>query len=442
MRYTLQNLQAVIEQLPPARRYWVAYSGGLDSHVLLHSLSAVRYSLPAEKLCAVHVNHGLSPAADEWARHSAAICDELNIPCRLLEVDARPGKGESPEAAARTARYRAIVSLLEATDGLLTAHHQDDQAETVLLQLLRGGGPRGLAAMPRWDVFGSGWRGRPLLDFSRSELQSYAQSEGLHWEEDESNSDTGIERNFLRQDVIPLLRSHWPALGATLSRAAGNSAEAAKLLDQLAARDFVIQPDGGLSISQLEALDSCRQRNLLRYWIKQCALPLPASVHLQRILDEILPAAVDAMPLVNWAGAEIRRYRDRLYAMPPLPLHDSSKILDWKMTEIFCPVGGGALRATKVSGYGIKQALCRDARITVRFRQGGECCQPAGRTHTHKLKKLLQEQGIPPWQRGRIPLIYLDTELAAVAGLFVCEPFQAGSNERGLKISWGSAPCH
>jgi len=386
-------------------------------------------------LCAVHVNHGLSSAAGGWAKHCSAVCRKLDIPCRILHVNAHPDKGESPEAAARNARYRAISSLLESSDGLLTAHHQDDQAETVLLQLLRGGGPRGLAAMPRWDVFGAAWRGRPLLDFSRSELQIYAQSEQLHWVEDESNYDTGIERNFLRHEVIPLLRSHWPALGRTLSRVAAHSAEAAALLDQLAAQDFVTGPDGQLSVTRLEMLDANRQRNLLRYWIRQSGLPAPDSVHLQRIIDEILPAAVDATPLVSWHGAEIRRYRDRLYALEPLPPHDNSRVLDWDMTGRLQLPDGGVLCAAPAIGLGIKQVLCQSARVTVRFRQGGERCQPAGRTYTHQLKKLLQEQGIPPWQRERLPLVYLDDELAAVAGLFVCEPFQAWKGEAGVEIS-------
>ncbi len=437
MRFTLQNLLAVIERLPPARRYWVAYSGGLDSCVLLHSLAAVRDRLPAERLCAVHVNHGLSPAADEWSEHCLAVCHKLDIPCRILHVDASPGKGESPEAAARNSRYRAIAFLLESTDGLLTAHHQDDQAETVLLQLLRGSGPRGLAAMPRWDLFGAAWRGRPLLDFSRSDLQSYARTGRLEWVEDESNYDTGIERNFLRHEVIPLLRSHWPALERTLSRVATHCAEAANLLDHLAEQDYVTGPEGELNINHLKMLDAARQRNLLRYWIRQSGLPLPDTVHLQRIIDEVLPAAADAEPLINWDGAEIRRYRDRLYVMKPLLPHDSSEIHDWNMAEKLCLVDGAVLQVAPAIGRGIKQALCGAASVTVRFRQGGERCCPAGRARSHKLKKLLQEQGIPPWLRERIPLIYLDDELAAVAGLFVCEPFQARNSEPGLEIRWG-----
>ena len=437
MLFTSQNLLVAIKQLPSARRYWVAYSGGLDSHVLLHSLAAVRNCLPAEKLCAVHINHGLSLKAGEWAEHCLAICKKLDISCRTLIVDARPGKGESPEASARTARYSAITSLLEEGDGLLTAHHQSDQAETVLLQMLRGSGSRGLAAMPCWDSFGSGWRGRPLLGFSRSELLSYAQTERLDWVDDESNFDTGIERNFLRHEIIPLLRSHWPALDVTLSRVASHSAEAALLLDQMAVQDLIVETDGSLSISYLKTLEISRQRNLLRYWIKKSGLPLPDTVHLQRIINEVLPAAIDGMPCVSWMGAEIRRYRDRLCVMAPLSPHNNSRIHVWDMTmTLFMDEGGGTLKTIPVVGRGIKQSLCQISKITVGFRQGGERCRLTGRSHTHRLKKLLQEYGIPPWQRERIPLIYLDGNLAAVSGLFVCHPFQAQHNEPGLDVKW------
>ncbi|HFC52901.1 MAG TPA: tRNA lysidine(34) synthetase TilS [Gammaproteobacteria bacterium] len=434
--FTPQRLLGALEQFPPARRYLVAYSGGLDSHVLLHSLALLRDRLAVQELHAVHVDHRLSPSAGEWSRHCTAICNGLDVPCHVLRVDARHAKGESPEAAARKARYEAIAAFLQESDGLLTAHHLDDQAETVLLQLLRGCGPRGLAAMPPWDRFGAGWHGRPLLGFSREDLRGYARSEKLRWIEDESNYDTGFERNFLRHEVIPLLRSHWPALGRTLSRTAMHSAEAAGLLDRLAAEDLAVEPDGGVSIVHLKRLDPGRQRNVLRYWIRRSGLPLPDTAHLQRIIEEVLPAAADGAPRVAWPGAEIRRYRDRLYALTPLPEHDNSRILEWDLAEPMPLPGGAVVRARQVAGRGVKRQLCSEARVTVRFRQGGERCRPAGRGHTRSLKKLLQEHGVPPWHRERLPLIHLDGKLAAVAGLFVCEPFQARDEEPGLEFSW------
>ncbi len=430
-----ERLLEALASFPPARRYWVAYSGGLDSHVLLHSLAALRDRLPVGALNAVHVDHGLSPHAGEWSQHCATVCERLDIPLTLLQVDARPRRGESPEAAARRARYAALAPLIGEGEGLLTAHHQDDQAETVLLQLLRGSGPRGLAAMPCWDSFGSGWRGRPLLGVERARLRAYAEAEGLHWVEDESNFDTGVARNYLRHEIVPRLRERWPAMAVTLSRAAGHAAEAARLLDDLAERDMVTAGDGGLEIEPLRGLEVARRRNLLRYWIRVSGFPLPDSAHLQRILDEVIPAAKDASPRVLWRGAEVRRYRNRLYVMPPLKPFDSSRVLTWKPDEPLALPDGRVLRAVPVLGQGIARARCRDARVTVRFRRGGERCRPAGGAHTRSLKKLLQERGIPPWERERLPLLYVGEELAAVVGLFVCEPFPARQGEAGWHVT-------
>ncbi len=436
MPFSPESLLADISRLPPARRYWVAYSGGLDSHVLLHALASVKNRLPVDELSAVHVDHGLSPAAADWSRHCAEVCSRLKIPLTLLRVDARPAQGESPEAAARSARYQAIAPLVGEGDGLLTAHHRDDQAETVLLQLLRGSGPRGLAAMPLWTAFGGGWRGRPLLGFRREELRAYAEAEGLHWVEDESNFDTGLTRNFLRHEVIPLLQRRWPALATTLSRVASHAAEAAYLLEQLAEQDLLVAEDGALDIIHLKRLEVARQRNVLRYWIQRSGLPLPDSVHLQRILDEVISAAKDAAPRVAWSGAELRRYRNRLYLFPPLPPHDPAQFFEWSMERPLHLPDGKILRAVPALGQGIRRSLCQAAKVTVRFRQGGERCRPAGDAYNRKLKKLLQDRGIPPWQRERLPLLYLDDKLAAVAGLFVCEPFQAREGETGLCLDW------
>ncbi len=438
--FSPQKLLRAIAELPSARRYWIAYSGGLDSHVLLHSLAALRERLPVAELAAVHVDHGLSPAAAAWARHCAEVCEGLKVPLTLLRVDARPRRGESPEAAARNARYRAIEPLLGEGDGLLTAHHQDDQAETVLLQALRGSGPRGLAAMPVWNPFGEGWQGRPLLGFRRDELRAHARAEGLCWVEDESNFDTGIARNYLRHEVVPRLRRRWPAMATTLSRVASHAADAAHLLDQLAAQDLVVAEDGGLEIGHLAALDAARQRNLLRYWIHRSGLPVPDAVHLQRVLDEVIPAAPDALPRVAWTGAELRRYRSRLYLMPPLPAHDASQVFEWRMEGPLHLPDGGILRAVPVLGGGMARDLRSADCVTVRFRRGGERCRPAGVPYTRKLKKLLQERGIPPWLRERIPLLYLGEELAAVADLFVCAPFHARDGEPGLRIEWQRPP--
>ena len=418
--------------------------------MLLHALAGLRAHLPDDpEIRAVHVDHGLSVHAAAWSQHCATVCAALAIPCQILRVNARPQSGESPEAAARSARYQAIAALIEADDALLTAHHQNDQAETLLLQLLRGAGPHGLAAMPAYAPLGAGWLARPLLGFTADELTHYAEQHNLSWVEDPSNFDTGFERNYLRHDIMPHLRRQWPAVSRTLSRAAAHAAEAAGLLDTLADSDMqhVQGPTRDtLSVSGLLGLDEARQRNVLRRWFKRLNLPVPAAVHLQHIQRDILHSAVDSISCVRWGsagachdqGAEARRYRDLIYAMPPVLAHDVRAMLSWDICQPLMLPGIGTLTATSAPGEGIKALLLSAQPVTVRFRQGGERCRPAGRAHTHELRKLFQEQGIPPWQRDRLPLIYVGDELAAVADLWVCEPFQAAYNEPGIVVRYGS----
>lgn len=432
-----RHLLDALKQFPSVRRYWVAYSGGRDSSVLLHALAALRPFFPADlELRAMHVDHGLSPRSGEWSRHCESACIALGMSCQVLCVNAKPQSGESPEAAARHARYQAIATFIEAGDVLLTAHHQDDQAETLLLQLLRGAGPHGLAAMPAHAPFSRGLIVRPLLNITHDAVVDYADQHGLVWVEDHSNFDTGFERNYLRHDIMPHLRRRWPAAATTLSRAAAHAAEAADLLDALADADLqqVRVESDVLSVTRLLALDAARQRNVLRRWFKRLDLPAPATVHTQHIQSDILHAAQDSVPCVHWAGAEVRRYRDSIYAMRPLAAHDASTILTWDMSSPLALPGISTLTALVSMGAGIKAALCQTSHVTVRFRQGGERCRPAGRGHSHALKNLFQEQGIPSWQRDRLPLIYIGDELAAVADLWVCEPFQATQDEAGIVV--------
>jgi tRNA(Ile)-lysidine synthase len=431
-------------QLPPG--YQVAYSGGMDSHVLLHALAALRDTL-AVPVGAVHVNHALQPHADLWQEHCAAVCRELAVEYVALDVDARAAAGESPEAAARKARYAALADWLPAGHCLLTAHHRDDQAETLLVQLLRGSGVHGLAAMPAHSVLGQGLHLRPLLDFPRSELQAYADAEGLNWVEDPSNRDIGFTRNFLRHRVMPELQRRWPGSGASLARSAAHQAEAAALLDELAAADLVALsgPDDTLSRQGLDALSPPRQRNILRFWIRQQTGGSPSSAVLERIQQDTLHSRPDAEPCVRWGGFELRRYRDRLYVLPQSTAPAPGQQLDWSLqAPLALPQAGGVLSATRCMGQGIRESALGGKGVRVGWRHGGECCEPAGRGQHHSLKKLFQEQGIPPWLRARIPLIFIDGQLAAVAGLWECTPYQAGPDEPGLLIQWrqgASAEC-
>jgi tRNA(Ile)-lysidine synthase len=436
MSFSPAQLLDQLAQLPSARRYWVAYSGGCDSTVLLHTLAALRDQLPPE-VRALHVNHNLSKAAPVWAAHCHTVCEALGIPLHEVNVDARGIKGESPEAAARTARYRIFTEVLEPEDGLLLAHHQDDQAETLLLQLLRGSGPRGLASMPTHRPLGTGWLGRPLLAFSRQALCQYAEAEGLQWIDDPSNFDTEFDRNFLRQRVMPLLLERWSSPANTLARAAGHQAEAAELMRQLAEDDW--QHTAGpqvdtLQIEPLIRLTPVRQRNLLRYWIDNVNnLPLPDQQRLIRILTEVIPAVTDAQPCICWPGGQVRRHAGLLYllAADPAPV---SGPLSWDLSGTLELGDGRQLRVIATQGEGLHAGLQDNASISVRFRRGGEVCRPAGRGHKHDLKKLFQEWGVPPWERSRVPLLYVDEEIAAVVGYCVCDPYHAPKLQAGLKL--------
>lgn len=430
------HLRRFLQSQPPAGRYAVAYSGGLDSHVLLHALSRCGVGLTA-----LHVHHGLSPNADLWAEHCQAQCRALSVPCSVLRVYVAPD-GSGREAAARNARYAALEQALGQGDILFTAHHQNDQAETLLLMLMRGAGVAGLAAMPPSRPFGDGLLARPLLGLPRATLRRYAEQHGLSWVDDESNFDTSLDRNYLRHELLPRLRQRWPAAERSVARSAAHLAEAGELLTELAATDLVKAcgaRSGTLSVNALQTLTPPRRRNLLRHWLREQGLPLPDTLHLRHIEQEVLPARPDAEPRVRWPGAEVRRYRDDLYALPPLVPAPATE-LPWTMTEPLMLPDGRTLTADAATGSGLSTARCAGARVTVRFRAGGERCAPAGRRHTHELKKLFQEAGVPPWERERVPLLFVDDRLAQVVGYWICEPFAAGPREAALRFAISSAP--
>ncbi|QBQ54897.1 tRNA lysidine(34) synthetase TilS [Nitrosococcus wardiae] len=440
MGFSADRLVKVLQQFLPCHSYRVAYSGGLDSQVLLYSLVQIRSQLPGIALSALHVDHGLNLRSGQWSQHCRETCAGLGVRCEVIKVNAYPAKGESPEAAAREARYAALRDWVKEGECLLTGQHQDDQAETVLLQLLRGGGPHGLAAMAGVMPFGQGSLLRPLLPFSRAELKAYAEQEGLAWIEDPSNFDVGFDRNYLRHQVLPLLRQRWPGLGRTLSRAARHQADAAWILDYQGQQELMAVSGGepGLSVQALQALAPPQRRNLLRYWFKQQGLPLPDSAHLQRILEEVLPASEDAQPLVTWPGAEVRRYRNRVYVQKPLSPHEVTMAFAWKGVEplILPPEVGGVLVPKMTRGFGLDADQWQRGPITVRFRQGGERIHLTDRSSSCTLKKIFQERGIPPWQRARIPMIYVGEKLALVAGIGVARDFAAEPGREGVIIEW------
>jgi len=440
MNFLLSTLLDQLKQFPPAQHYRVAYSGGCDSHVLLHALVAIRDQLPVTEISALHVNHGLAEDADHWAAHCEQVAAELGVAFQAVSVDAMGEASESPEAAARQARYHVFEQLMSEGDGLLLAHHEDDQAETLLLQLFRGAGVRGLAAMPRHTVFSRGWLGRPLLGVSRQHLRDYANAAGLNWIEDPGNQSQDFDRNFLRHKIIPDLLPRWPALSQTLARAARHQSAASHLLDELAAADMDVlagRREGCLSIRALNALSRERQDNVLRYWIRLHGVLLPSSAQLQRIHAEVLSAREDAQPQVGWANSVVRRYRDDLYLLPAETGEESRSgdALVWDLKNDLDLPDGRRLKLEHREGMGLKASLQARTDVSVRFRQGGEVCRPLGRGQMHRLKTLWQEWGVPPWERNRVPLIYAGEEIAQVVGYCICEPCQADAGDAGLIVT-------
>lgn len=438
MAFSPARLLSILRQLPRPQRYLVAYSGGLDSTVLLHALASLDKELGAD-LAAVHINHGLQAGAAEWATGCEETCRSLAVPLISMELNLERQKGESTEALARQGRYGAIRERMVSGDVLLTAHHQDDQAETLLLQLMRGSGPSGLAAMPRSAPFGPGHHARPLLEFNRQQLQAYASEQGLSWVEDSSNRDERFDRNFLRQQVVPLLKGRWPAMERTLSRSARHCAEAQALIDEMAQADLdtiIDAESNSLPLEPLLQLPAPRCRALLRLWVKDRGFPVPDTSRLDRLMQEMFSAGPDRMPMVHWAGVEVRRYRDRVYLMTPLRQHDPSVVLAWDgKLPLKLPSGIGSLNAQAGVG-GIDPKRWAAGPIHIRFRKGGERFRPAGRGQSHSLKALFQEQGIPPWLRDRVPLITIGNQLAGVADLWVDETFAVQGGKQGVKISW------
>jgi len=405
---------------------WIlAYSGGVDSQVLLHLLHLTKLNVSA-----IYIDHGLQLHSADWGKHCEQQCLQLNIPFQIINVNAGAAKGESPEAAARVARYDALKTCVQKGACLLTAQHQDDQAETVLLQLLRGAGAAGLAGMPAITKFAAGWHARPLLKISQKNILDYATENNLSWVEDPTNQHVNFDRNYLRHSFIPKLIERWPALNKTLSVFAQQQAENSTLLDSLAEQDLTpgIVERECLDINQLHKLDDARLRNALRYWFKKIDSPVPSRVVLLQIVQQIKSASHDTSVRVSWAKCEVRRFRNKLYWQKQSQ-HDATQVFNWDINNVLSlPSIEKKLSIKKVqtSDNAIPFVLNSSILalpISVRFRQGGEKIKPAGRNGSHDLKSLFQEASVPPWQRDKIPLVFLGDELIAVVGYWLADDY-------------------
>ncbi len=412
----------------------IGFSGGLDSTVLLHRLAAE----PGRRVRAVHVHHGLQPAADAWVDHCHRQAERLGVALEVRHVEVARDGGEGLEAAARRARYAALGAALAPGEVLATAHHLDDQAETFLLRALRASGPEGLGAMRALRRLDAGWHWRPLLWCTRDTLLAYARAHGLEWIEDPSNASAEADRNYLRLHVLPLLRARWPGAGAALARSAALCAEVDTLLD--AGDAALLQLHAGidrhtLHIGGLAELPAARRARLLRLWVRQLGLPRLPARGVERIERDLLPARPDARAAFAWAGARMTRWRDLLHAdvqRAPLPP-------DWRAGWDGCaPLllpDGGRLLLHDAAGHA--PAAGFDAAVQVHARRGGERIVLPGRRHSHALKHVLQSRGVPPWQRERLPLLSCgEGRLLAAADVACSATFAGWLQERGLHLAW------
>ncbi len=421
-------------ELPAGAPIAVALSGGRDSVVLLDALAAVA---PARghAVMAIHVHHGLSANADRWAQDCVERCGTLRIACAVRRVDVVRRPRASLEALARRARYDALAAAAREMGAAVVAlaHHRNDQAETLLLQLLRGSGPHGLAAMPalREDADGLAWW-RPLLDVPHARIDAYAIERNLRWCDDESNADHRHARNAVRHSVLPALLQIAPSADATLARAAAHQADAARLLDELARQDAHGALDGEtLQCAVFDKLSPHRARNLLRWYLRDQGLPAPSTTRLAAMLDQLRGARGDAVIRLAHAGVEIGVHQGRivLHAVPP-----TSFDLRWRgEPELALP--HGTLEFGHADGAGID--LARFAgEVRVRSRAGGERFQVASDRPRRALKSVLREAGIPPWERGGLPLVFCGDALAAVAGLGIDAAARAAPGQPGLTVVW------
>ncbi|MGH8435461.1 MAG: tRNA lysidine(34) synthetase TilS [Pseudomonas sp.] len=406
----------------------VAFSGGLDSTVLLHLLARLAKCEALPPLSAIHIHHGLQAAAEAWPQHCQKVCADFGVPLEVRQV--RVATSASLERAAREARYAAFTETLADGELLLTAQHRDDQAETLLFRLLRGAGVRGLAGMPSSRPLGRGWLLRPLLGFSRAELEAYAQEQGLSWVEDPSNRDPRFSRNYLRHQVFPQLMAHWPQAMVTLARSAAHLREAQGLLDELAELDlatrqtpsaFAWLPLPSLALAPLLAVSAARQRNALRHWLTPLTL-LPDSEHWAG-WEDLRDAAVDAAPIWRLAQGELHRADGRLWWLSGDWLQEGRQALPWHdCRQPLTLPGNGRLH---LQGQG------PTGELQVCYRQGGEVLELPGRGH-RDLKRLFNESGLPAFVRGRVPLLYRAGKLLAVANL----PGLNGPAEGSWQLTW------
>jgi tRNA(Ile)-lysidine synthase len=456
MSFSAASLHAVLDVHVPtgATGLVVALSGGADSAALLvaaadsSAAAGSTSSFRGLPLRAVHVDHGLQAAAAEFREACAALCRGLDVSLTVIPVAVHSPPGTSVEAAARDARYAALARDLKPGECLLTAHHSEDQAETLLLQALRGAGLKGLSAMPRRRPLGEGWHVRPLLDVPQRELLAFGSLPSV---KDPMNQDARFDRSYLRRELWPLIRTRWPGAAAALSRTARHLAEAQQSLDRASAAHVGRLRDGeALSVPGLRALAHAERIDSLRFWLCEAGVEPPSTARLSEALRQIFEADVDHLPCVVWGKHALRRYRERLFLTPAVPPRLDGILLWPVRPDAGVDLGPslGTLRwVAQTGGIDVERM---PKMVTVRRRDGGEALKPAAKAKTQSLRHLCQRHGVLPWMRDALPVIFADAvaDAAAVAGnsliavgdLWLEAHWCVAPSAPGLGILWENAP--
>jgi tRNA(Ile)-lysidine synthase len=414
----------------------VALSGGIDSVVLLHLLHQLQ-KRQNFTLKASHVHHGLSKNADKWVKFCEKLCTKLSVPLDVHYIKLPQKKSLGIEGEARQLRYEKLLK--SQSDLVVLAHHEDDQAETFLLQLIRGAGVKGLSSMANFDAIRRLWR--PLLNASRIDIERFAKKHQLKWIEDESNQNIDFDRNFIRSKVLPILKNRFRHIIKVISRSSAHLAEAQHLLDDLAKNDLKNYLKSKnykhkLQVKTLNKLSNIRAKNVLRYWLELNHQLMPSTDLLDELLRQVLTAKKDATIKIQLSkDYEICRYKDEIYIVQKNPQRQKNYEIIWQgESEILLP-NGTQLNFKKVKGRGINFKFLNDQKLIIRNRQGGEFFKPEAKRPTKKIKQLLQESDLPPWQREYLPLIFIGDELASVPNFGIDIKFQAKPKDVGLNVT-------
>jgi len=440
----------------PTNDIVIAYSGGVDSQVLLHALVSLKHQGKLSNTISIcHVNHGLSDNAVKWQMFAEQQALQLGLPIAICEVNVVPQKQHSLEELARDARYKALQQNSTNNALIVTGHHSDDQSETFLLALKRGAGLKGLSAMKAIMPMGQQMLVRPLLSISRQMILTYANTHQLSWIDDESNLDIRFDRNFIRHSVMPVLTQRWPSMLTTIARSASHCQEAELLLTELAEQDLdvCLTPEGNLSIEKMQNLSKARFNNLIRYFLHTRQCLMPSTEQLEQVYKQ-LAAEKDKVPSIKVGRHWLRRFKGKLYLTA-----DFKDVSTWtyefhrqqqrQLESIELPDQLGSLvfnfepavheRSDVIDGILGQHQITppvKSQKISVRFSHNNPKCLPQYRQHSRSLKKVLQELAIAPWQRQRVPFIYYDEQLVAVIGHFVCKQYLPTAGEPIIDICW------